>query len=135
MRHREEKNIMAMDHVCSIMLLSYKQLHLTCKYCTAFFMFQTLNKCLQQSKKIFTFHHLLFFLTGCLCSYVLCKTGINRFNLKDRCGIQLKVIKWIQKKSEVPNPVNISDHVPSTYVPPVVMSYTRISRSPSQLKR
>ena len=57
-------------------------------------------------------------------------TAINRFNfLKDRCGIQLKVIKS-SKSSE-----HLSLHVPSTHVPPcLVISFTRISRGPSHHK-
>ena len=50
----------------------------------------------------------------------------------------LKGQMWDPAQSDqksVPNPVNMCDHVPSTHVPPcLVISFTRISRGPSQHK-
>ena len=51
----------------------------------------------------------------------------------------LKGQMWDPAQSDqksVPNPVNMCDHVPSTHVPRcLVISYTRISRGPSQHKK
>ena len=78
---------------------------------------------LQQIKKIITFHQLAVF------SDRMSTTVINRFNfLKDRCGIQLKVIKS-SKSSE-----HLWPRAFHSCPPCLVISFTRISRGQSHHK-
>ena len=92
-------------------------------------MFQSLNTCLQQAKKIIAFHHLPSFLTGRLCSKLV---PYNRYQ-PPQCKGQMWHPVYPIKSSK--SSQHLRPRAFHSCPPCLVMSYTRIPRSPSKLKR